>query len=90
VHIKILSGLEDEVAKPLSNRFERSWWSGEVPTDWRKSNITPIFKKGKMEDPVNYRPVSLTSVPGKTMEQILLKTMLSHTDNKEAIWGQPT
>ncbi|PKU47490.1 rna-directed dna polymerase from mobile element hypothetical protein [Limosa lapponica baueri] len=62
----------DVLAKPFSIIFERSSRTREISEDWRKVNVTSVFKKGKKEDPGNYRPVSLNSIPGKVMKQLIL------------------
>uniref|UniRef100_A0A8C3M6L1 Reverse transcriptase domain-containing protein n=1 Tax=Chrysolophus pictus TaxID=9089 RepID=A0A8C3M6L1_CHRPC len=85
VHPRVLRELAEVIAEPLSVIFERSWRMGEVPEDWRIANVTPVFKKGKKEDPGNYRPVSLTSVPGKVMEQIVLDAITRQLEEKEVI-----
>ena len=58
---------------------------GEVPEDWKKANVTSIFKKGKSEDLGNYRPVSLTLSPEKDIEQIILETIFRHMKVKKMI-----
>ena len=42
--------------------FNKSLKEGVVPKSWKEAEVVPIFKKGKRDDPGNYRPVSLTSV----------------------------
>jgi len=75
----------DEVAKSLSIRLEKSWQFGEVCTDWKRGNITPIFKKGKKGRPVELQASQSHLCAWQDLEQILLETMLYHVENKEVI-----
>ncbi|CAM4359497.1 unnamed protein product [Caretta caretta] len=85
LHPRVLKELAAVIAEPLAIISENSWRSGEVPDDWKKANVVPIFKKGKKEDPGNCRPVSLTSVPGKIMEQVLKESILKHLHERKVI-----
>ncbi|CAM5115729.1 unnamed protein product [Eretmochelys imbricata] len=85
LHLRVLKELADVIAEPLAIIFENSWQSGEVLDNWKKANVVPIFKKGKEEDPGNFRPVSLTSVPGKIMEQVLKESVLKHLEERKVI-----
>jgi len=85
MHPRVLRELADVIAESLSIIFERSWRTGEVPKDRRKANVTPIFKKGKKEDPGNYRSVSLISIPRKVMEQLILEAIIRKVEEKKVI-----
>ncbi|KAK4810005.1 LOW QUALITY PROTEIN: hypothetical protein QYF61_004912 [Mycteria americana] len=75
-------GIHPRVPREL---VEQSWLTGEVPVDWALANVTHIHKKGWKEDPGNHRPVSLTSVLGKVMEQIILTAITRHVQDNHSI-----
>src|SRR5437867_2173104 len=62
---------KDILVKPLCLLFNRSLDRNEIPDDWKRANITPIFKKGDKSNVENYRPISLTSFYGKVFEKII-------------------
>ncbi|PKU49671.1 rna-directed dna polymerase from mobile element jockey-like [Limosa lapponica baueri] len=85
IHPRLLRELARELTKPLPIIYQQSWSTGEVPDDWRVANVTSIYKKGWKEDPGNYKPVSLTSVPGKVMEQIILSAIMQRMKDTQVI-----
>ncbi|KFQ86695.1 hypothetical protein N337_12037, partial [Phoenicopterus ruber ruber] len=85
IHPRVLRELVEVLTKPLSIIYQQSWLTEEVPVNWRLANTAPIYRKGQKEDLGNYRPVSLTLVPGKVMEQIILSAITRHVQDNQAI-----
>ena len=48
-----------------------------------------VYKKGNKEDVENYKTISLTSVPGKVMEQSILNEITWHKQDNQAIRPSP-
>ena len=85
IHPRVLRELAEVIAEPLAIIYQHSLLTSDVPEDWRLASVTPIYKKGRKEDLGNYRPVSLTSVPGKVMEQVVLGEIIRHVRDDRGI-----
>lgn len=70
----------EEIAPVLCHIFQQSIDTGNLPDDWRRANVAPIYKKGATTDPANYRPISLTSVCCKLLEHIIDSQLMKHLE----------
>ena len=68
---KIPKETVEQISTPLAHVFDMSLQVGIVPLERKEANIIPLFKKGSRNKPVNYTPVSLTSVICKLLEAII-------------------
>ncbi|KAJ7416828.1 hypothetical protein WISP_68273 [Willisornis vidua] len=82
IHPRVMRELVEELVKLLSFIYQQSWLSGEVPDDWKVANVMPIHRKGCKADSGNYRPVSLTSVPGRV---IILSAIMQNLQDGQRI-----
>lgn len=74
----ILKHSAESLAPYLTRMYQVSLDQGQIPDDWRKANIVPIYKKGEKHNPSNYRPVSLTSIACKLQEHVVHSTVMDH------------
>ena len=81
IHPAVLKNCAEIISLPLTLIYEKSLQEGKLPTDWKKANVTPIYKKGSKNDAGNYRPVSLTSVPCKVLESIMKDAMVDYLES---------
>ena len=86
IYLKVLHISKAFIFSPylLVNFFQQLLDSSEIPSDWKKANIVPIFKKGDRTKPANYRPVSLTAVVSKMLEHVVPQIM-DHLDHRKIL-----
>ena len=57
----------------LTDLIRAVWLSGTIPSEWKKACTILIHKKGDTNDPSNFRPITLETIP--------LKVFTSHLRN---------
>ena len=61
----------------LADLIHETWRSGTVPTEWKRACTILIHKKGNTNDPSNFRPITLESVPLKVFTSCLRNAIYS-------------
>ena len=61
----------------LADLIHETWRSGTVPTEWKRACTILIHKKGNTNDPSNFRPITLESVPLKVFTSCLRNAVYS-------------
>ena len=85
VNSRILVELAKSVAPSLSVLFQNSYDTGIVPSDWKRPNITPIYKKNDKKDLENYFLVSLTTILYKIMESVIKEHLLKYLEDNNIL-----
>lgn len=75
IHPYLLRECYKELTYPIYRLVKYSLQIEEVPTSWKRANVKPIYKSGERSEPVNYRPISLTSCICKIAEKIIFKKL---------------
>ena len=67
--VRLLKYSASVIAKPLTTIINLSLAKGKVPDEWKAARVIPLFKKGKIENLDNYRPISVLSTASKILER---------------------
>ena len=62
VNYKVLKECHEALSYPIYLLLKKSYETSTLTRNWKRNNIKPIYKKGRKDDPLNYQPISLTSV----------------------------
>lgn len=78
IHPRVLHEVAESIAPAIAEIFRTSLNTKTLPMEWKHAKISAIYKKGTKSKPLNYRPVSLTSIVCKTLESIVRDHVITH------------
>ena len=74
IYMEHLKDTLQDIAEPLTGLFNKCLTTNSIPQQWRRSNITVLYKgKGRKDDPNSYRGIALENVLFKLFSKILLR-----------------
>lgn len=86
IYPQMIKNLPELAIKHLLNIYNKMWKESFFPNQWKISTIVPIAKPGKdHNNPLNYRPISLTSIVCKIFERMINSRLTDYFDINKGI-----
>ena len=85
ISYRVLKFTASSASEYLTRIFNLSLLKQKMPTEWKKANVTPLFKKDKKTECSNYRPVSLLVCVSKIMERGIHNHMMEYLVKNDLI-----
>ena len=82
IHVMIIKECKNTLLLTLKIIFQKSVEGGKIPEILKAAHVSTIFKPGSKWKPENYRPFSLTSVPGKLLKRLIRDEIVEHMTTK--------
>ena len=83
----LLKEVSDVISQPLASLFNMSVSQCSYPEKFKLAKIVPIFKSGDVEDPNNYRPISLLSNFNRIFEKLVYTRMISFINTHNLLYN---
>ena len=77
ISIRMLKICGNTICKPLELIFKQALTTAVFPSEWKKGDIVPCYKKGNKQNFKNNCPVFLLPIARKFFERLIFKEMFS-------------
>ena len=82
----MFKNMSDSTLSIWLSLFNKIWREGVFPQEWKLACVIPLKKKNKdPSDPKSYRPISLTSHPGKLLEGMVKARLERYLESKNIL-----
>ena len=88
IDMNIIKIVFNFILDPLTYIFNLIICDSTIPDNMKISVITPLLKKGKLDDINNYRPISLLSQFSKILEKIIYNRFLHFIDKHNLLYAK--
>jgi len=67
ISAKFLKEIAGEISGPLTKLFNKSLETDVLPSEWKRRDVTPVFKSGSKDNRCNLHPISVVPIVAKIL-----------------------